>query len=333
MFSLNQRFTSRARIALAVGCFLWLAPAAQAIGPECPTWFPDFGDCDRHGRYEGFGHTYSLPFLFEDPFITTDIRAWGLWHDLPNSSIFGGGDVWAAAVQARIALTDRLAFIATKDGYTYMNPSNNAVFNNTDGFLNITAGFKYALIDMREDNFIVTPSVRIEIPVGQDEIFQGWGDGVILPGIAAAYGIGDAHAIADFGWQVPFDMDQQSTSMYWALHLDYAAFRYLTALIEFSGMYWVDGGQGKITAKNSKLSPDPSLSVAQAALMSGRFEGADVLNLGSQGVAGNHIALFGVGAEVPINKHLSIGALYNFPITDRSDIYNQRVTVAVNLEF
>jgi len=333
MLSKTLRPDRRTGVSFVVLCWLLFAPSAQAIGPECPTWFPDFADCGRHGRYEGFGHTYSLPFLFEDPFITTEIRAWGRWHDIPNDSVLGGGDAWAAAVQARIALTDRLAFIATKDGYLYLDPDNEAIFHNTDGFMNVSAGFKYALIDMREDDFILTPSVRFEIPVGQDEILQGWGDGVIIPAVAAAYGIGKAHAIADFGWQIPFDMDQQSTSYYWALHLDYAIFEHLTALVEFAGMGWVNSGDGGITVKNSALSPDPSLAVAQSALMVGGFEGVDILNLGSPDVKGNYIGLFGVGLEVPINQHVSIGALYNFPITDREDLYDERVTLAINLEF
>jgi len=90
---------------------------------------------------------------FEDPFITTDLRAWGVWNDLPSDSIFGGGNVFAVSLQARIAITDRLAFIATKDGYAHIDPANTAVFKNSGGALNIAAGFKYAVIDMREDNF------------------------------------------------------------------------------------------------------------------------------------------------------------------------------------
>jgi hypothetical protein len=322
------------RAALALGFLLFVAPTAWAIAPpECPTWFPDFGDCDRHGRYEGFGHTYSMPFLFEDPFITTDIRAWGMWNDLPNGSIFGGGDVWAGAVQARIAITDRLAFIATKDGYAKIDPANTAVFNQSDGFLNITGGFKYAVIDMRDDNFILTPSVRIEIPVGQDQVFQGYGDGVIIPAISTAYGIGDVHAIADFGAQIPFDMDKQSSSLFYNLHLEYHVLPFLIPLIEVSGIHYVDSGKGTLIAKDSKLVPDPSLAAAQAALMTGGFDGVDLLNLGSPNIGGNDIVTFAVGLEVPITKHVSLGAIYEFPLTKREDLIDERVTLSLNLEF
>ena len=89
---------------------------AWATDPEpCPTFFPDFR-CERSGRYDDFVMPMSDPYIFEDPFITTGVYVWGLWHEFPHDSIFGGGkaitsnkggDVWAIAVQARLAITDR----------------------------------------------------------------------------------------------------------------------------------------------------------------------------------------------------------------------------------
>ena len=45
------------------------------------------------------------------------------------------------ALQARLALTDRLAFIATKDGYTILRP-NNGLLGNDKGFMDITVGLQ-----------------------------------------------------------------------------------------------------------------------------------------------------------------------------------------------
>jgi hypothetical protein len=310
---------------------LLAAPPALATAP-CPTFFPDFR-CDRSGRYEGFVAPLAGPFLFEDPFITTGVSAWGLWHEFPNDSVFGGGDLWGAAVQARIAITDRLALIATKDGYVFLDPGNTAVFRESDGFLNITGGLKYALIDMPEENFILSPSLRFEAPVGNDEVFSGYGDGQVIPALSTAWGIGDLHAIADLGWQVPFDGDKQSTSMFYHLHLDYALLRFFVPLAELSGYHWIDGGHGSIKATNTKLGFDPTLDVAQAALMTGRFEGADVLNLGSRGVGGNDLVTLAFGARIPIGRHVSLGAIYEFPITNREDIFDERVTMNLLLEY
>lgn len=321
------------RVAAILGAILVTTQTAAALPPECPTFFPDFRNCDRHGRYDGFGQTYTLPFLFEDPFITTGVRVWGVWHELPNGSIFGGGDIGAIAVHARIAITDRFAFIATKDGYAWVDPDNDAVFRDPNGFLNITGGFKYALIDWPEHNFILSPSLRFEIPTGQDQVFQGWGDSVLIPAISSAYGIGDFHMITAVGIQAPFNRHKQSTSVFYGFHADYSIFEHLKALIEVAGMHWVGSGDGDIEAKNTKLGFDPSLNVAQAALASGRFEGADFLNLGSKGVTGDNLITLAAGLEVPINKHVSVGAVYEFPLTDHQDFFKQRVTMAVNIEY
>jgi hypothetical protein len=99
----------RFHAAFAVAAILFAAGAASAL-PPCPTWFPDFR-CDRHGRYEGFVPPMMHPYLFEDPFITTGISLWGLWHEFPDSSILEGGQLWDVALQARVAITDRIAFI------------------------------------------------------------------------------------------------------------------------------------------------------------------------------------------------------------------------------
>jgi hypothetical protein len=92
------------------------APIAAAQTDDCPTWFPDFR-CERQGRYEGFVAPVTAPYLFEDPFITSGVSAWFLQNDFPEKSAFAGGHLSVFALQVRVALTDRLAFIATQDGH------------------------------------------------------------------------------------------------------------------------------------------------------------------------------------------------------------------------
>ena len=74
--------------ALLVGGF---APAASALeGETCPTWFPDFR-CKRSGRFDGFVAPIQMPYLFEDPFITTGAQLVGIYQEYPGDSIFDGG--------------------------------------------------------------------------------------------------------------------------------------------------------------------------------------------------------------------------------------------------
>lgn len=316
------------------------ADAARAL-PPCPTWFPDFR-CERHGRYDGFVPPMMHPYLFEDPFITTGLSVWGVWHEFPDDSILQGGrnapdaiteqgDLWLAAVQARIAITDRVAFIATKDGWVDFSPGLSLI-DEDEGFTDITAGIKVAAIDDRENNFIVSPSLRYQIDLGDHGIAQGNGAGVFIPDVSLGWGIDRFHVLADLGGQFPINTDAQSTSLFWHLHLDYAVHKYFVPFVEFGGFQYLDGGEGRLRVK-LKGGNHLQLRAAQALLGTDPEEGYDYANLGSRGVAGEHVAAWAVGVRVPVTQHLILGASYERPFTDNRDVLEQRVTVNATLEF
>lgn len=314
---------------LAASAFARAATAAQPEG--CPRFFPDFYKCGREGRYEGFVTTMISPYLFEDPFITTGIHAHAIWHDFPGDSVFQGGQAFVAAVQARVAVTDRLAFIATKDGFAWIRPDN-PLLSNQKGFFDLSFGFKYALIDRPDDAFIVSPSFRIDVPTGSSDVFQGNGDGVAIPAVSAAWGIDRFHAIGSFGSRLPFDMGDESTSIFYQLHLDYGVHEHIVPFVELSGHHWTRSGNGDLKvrlADGTKI----TLDQAQQALGTGGFEGADIANLGSHRVAGNNLVTLAVGARFPLTEHISIGGSYEFPLTSREDIFHQRATTSLLFEF
>jgi hypothetical protein len=296
---------------------------------ECPTWFPDFR-CDRHGRYEGFVMPMQMPYLFEDPFITTGISAHGIWHQFPNDSAMEGGNLWLLAVQARLAITDRLAFIATKDGYTWQRPDNPAL-DQEEGFYDITVGLKYALIDRPEDNFILSPSIRFDIPIGQRAVFQGNGDGVFIPTISSAWGTGNFHLIGDVGARIPFDGDGETAQFYWNLHADYALLEWLVPFIEFGGLHYLSEGDGSFQVKLDDGSVPLAALNSEAAY--GPFDAVDVGNIGGVGQDGKAIVIFTAGLRFPIGDHWMLGASYDIPMTRVRDIWKQRATLNANLEF
>ena len=96
-------------LSLRLCALLWVLawPALAHAEEQCPRWFPDFR-CDREGRWEGWVSPVTMPYYFEDPFITTEVQAYGIWHEFPGRSVFQGGDAYVAALQARLAITDRL---------------------------------------------------------------------------------------------------------------------------------------------------------------------------------------------------------------------------------
>lgn len=315
-----------------------LLAAVVSAEEDCDERFPDFNCPGREARYEGFIPPTSMPYLFEDPFITTEVSGHLLWHAFPWDSVFRGGDIWVAAVQARLAITDRLAFIATKDGYAWLRPGSHSQISADQGFFDITAGFKYALIDRPEDEFILTPALRVDLPVGEKDLFSGNGGGVLIPSVSSALGAGPANLIGSTGWRVPFSGDKESASLFYNLHVDVPVGP-LAPFLELNGTTWVHSGDGKRNVK-TKVAGSIDLTDAQDYVHDvlghtdhRRFEGLDVVNLGSKGVAGNTILTLAAGARVSITEHVSLGAYYEFPLTDRKDIIKERAALNATYTF
>lgn len=329
------------RSALASAAMLWaampaLAESAGEPARECPEWFPDFS-CEREGRYPGFIPPMTMPYLFEEPFVTTGVSGHVIWHEFPNESAFQGGDIWIVALQARVAITDRLAFIATKDGVAVTHPDSDSQLEDQTGLFNISAGLKYALVDRPEDRFILTPSFRVEVPTGTHNVFSGSGSGIAIPAVSTGWGLGDFHVLGDFGAQLPFT-NSQSSSLFYNLQLDYAVWQHLTPFFSVNGLYYTSSGGGELGV-DTKAFGNVELSTAQDVLFGAditdrrRFEGVDVLNLGSEGVSGNSIVSVAFGGRVPLGKRVSLGLAYEIPVTQREDIFDQRATVNVVAEF
>jgi hypothetical protein len=107
--------------------------------------------------------------------------------------------------------------------------------------------------------------------------------------------------------------------------------KYIVPFIEFSGIHYTKSGNGTnpVFLRGGGQLP---LGTAQTALMTGRFEGFDFGNLGSQGVAGNDVLVMGGGIRLPTTWGVSFAAAYEGPITSRHDIHNQRFTFMATWE-
>lgn len=322
--------------------FMGIGPAFATA--SCDELLPDFRcDEDREARPKGHVAPMSMPYLFEDPYITTDLVLVGIYNNFPAHSIVGGGDAGVIALQARLAITDRLAFIATKDGYTISRPDH-TLLDNEEGFMNITAGFKYAVIDDRESGLIVTPSFRYEVPLGNDGVFQGKGRGVAIPAISVGYGPENIHLIADLGAQIAADANESSSSLFYNIHLDQAfevayipGADFLVPFIELNGMTWVNSGDGSNTYETDagRLPIKTIQNVLHGAGLTTnlRGEGNDIINLGSSGVAGNTVITMAWGFWIPFRNGFNTGFSYERALSQREDLVEQRVTLMVSYDF
>jgi hypothetical protein len=327
---LSRSGTAIAALVLLLGLATAAAAAEDAAASDC-TWLPDLRCGREDGRPDGFRKPIVQPYLFEDPFVTTGLYPYYVYHDYPEQSVFQGGGAHVAAVQARVALTDRLAFLATKDGYLWNRPDL-PLLDDEEGWMNVGAGFKYLLVRDDERRFYVSPSFRYEAPSGAHDVFQGEGDGLVIPSISGAWGVGDAHLIAGLGAQIPIDGRMQSSSLFYHLYADYEVHPRVTPFVQLSGLYWIESGDGSFPVALRGNSDIP-LGIAQAALGTGPFEGADVAVLGSERVDNLDLVTLAVGTHLKLAEHLVWSVAYERAITHSKGIFQQRMTTALVLEF
>lgn len=259
------------------------------------------------------------PIFNEPAQITTELRPIYIYHEIPNSFPSNGGRVHAVAVQLRAAITDRLAFIATKDGWMDINFDN--TLKDEEGFLNIAAGFKYAVIAQPENDTFLTVGVRYEAPTGNlktaikgapnsDITLQGNGDGMIDAFITGVRPIGEKASIqASLGYDGAIDSNKNSSFLHAHIHGDYEIVKNLYGVLELSMIATADSGD--------EIDID-------------KFEGEDVFNFGN--TDSHTIFPFAVGARYRVTDNLILGTAYEFPL-DHKDITQQRVYVDAVLHF
>jgi len=362
MSAIRSSDSARSVLAVALGVVCLGLPLASGaeVSDDCSAWtlLPDFRCEQRTARPDNTFNTMGMPFLFEDPYITSGLNLAWVYHTFPDDSALGGlppailaglppgaasytqmgGHLNLLALQIRLAITDRLAFIATKDGATFQRPGN-VLLPGDNGFYDMTVGFKYALIDDREHDFILSPAIRYEIPLGNESMFQGYGDGVFIVSGSFAWGmekigLDNANFVGSLGGQIPVDDQANSTSIFYNVHLDYGIpiqndiVKFIVPFVELNGLYYTSGGRGRNNV-NSYLG---QLSVSTVEALYGPFEGVDVANLGATGVKGNSLVVMGGGLRIPTSWGVSFGAMFEGVVTSRKDIYGKRFTAMVTWE-
>lgn len=251
----------------------------------------------------------SNPLFNESPLITTEVRPVFLHHDIPKGFLTGGGNVDVAAVQARVAITDRLAIIATKDGYADVHFA--GVLPDDNGFANIAAGLKYALV--LTDDAALTVGLRYEAPLGSLKTagisLQGHGDGFINVFATAVKQFDRLQVQASVNANMALDSDADSSPLVGSLHANYAVTDWFYPLVEFNVFSVIDHG----------------------ARMNVPFEGFDLVNFGA--TDGGTVATVAAGARFRIASNVLLGAAYEAPVTSRKDITSWRVYADAVISF
>ena len=246
---------------------------------------------------------------FEDPRTLTELRPIFVQHRFPNAlgpgNIPAGGDAQVIAMQFRLALTERLSLIGTKDGYIIDN-SEGALDGLLDsGWADINAGLKYNLIRNAQTGTLASAGFTYEIPMGSKQSLQSVGDGVfhIFGSAGKRFLCGNAHYLTSVGYVFPVDDEVQTSSVHWQNHFDVRVTKQAYLFTELSWTHWTDDAD-----------VGNALGVA----------GQDLLNLGATDVEGNDLVTQNVGMKFKPNRNLEAGIAYEFPLTGFEDIIRDR---------
>ena len=251
-------------------------------------------------------HPITSPFYHEDSFVTTDVRAWYLYHDFPRSSPIAGGSVKGYAAQVRLALTDRIQFVAYKDGYLEFDSG----LIGDDDWNDIAAGVKWKFLEDWDSDLHAAVGVGYEIGLGDDEVLQQ-DDELRLWG-SVNKGFDKLHLGATANLTIPTGSEDalgDSTRILWHLHADYYVCEWFSPVAEINGYATIDEGD------NTPLN----------------FNGVDVANLG--GGKSEDVITLGLGGEVRPASNLGLRVAYEFPLTKNDDLFGYRWTFSAVLSF
>lgn len=247
------------------------------------------------------------PLFFESPLIQSEARPLFLYHKISDDFI--GGFARVEAVQLRYAVNDRLAVIATKDGYIQLRPR--AAVPRADGWADIGVGLKYALVDDEKHQFILTPGFKFELPTGNRRVFQGNGDGEFNAFLSAMKGWGRVHATASIGGRVPVDFDKETSSLHYSFQLDCHVCQWFIPFAVVNGQTVLS--EGKTTAFG--------------------VEGFDLINFGDSKSEGFTQVAVGGGFRSRLCKRSDIGLAFEKGVTSPKGLFDERFTVDLIVRF
>lgn len=246
------------------------------------------------------------PYYHEDSFVTSDVRAWFVYHSFADSIALDGGDAEVYAAQIRVAITDRLQFVAYKDGYTNLNSG----LMRESGWNDLAAGLKYAVIQDWKDDFHVAVGVGYQFAVGDASVLQN--DQEVRAWASVNKGIGKLHLGFTANYFCPTGGEDalgnsQRVSLH--AHADYYLCEYVSPVVELNFYKSIDDGD------NAPLT----------------FSGADVADLGG----GGDLLTLGAGVEIrPFGTaDLGLRGAYETDVGTSDSLYGFRWTFSAIYRF
>jgi hypothetical protein len=268
------------------------------------------------------------PTLFDLAVPRTQIHAVFMHQQLPDylSTQAGNlpvdGDFNLFAVQFEYAFNERFSIVATKDGYIDFNPDDTLV--ESEGFANLAAGIKYALIYRPEDQFILSGIATVELPTGDSEVWQGNGDGALNLTLTDLKMWDRLQMAGATGVHIPFDSDAESFTGFLSAHVSYEISPWFIPLVELNWYHVFEEGDG-----SSSFDDQPAIPAIA------NFEGGDLINFGAANSGVNEdIVTIGLGFRSRLSQATTIGFAWETPLTDeKENLMDNRFTADLIWEF
>lgn len=265
--------------------------------------------------FDNFVSPVSSPFLAEDPRSLTEVRPIFLWQMVPGgNTVYGGGDIFFAGLQARVALTDRVSFVINKLGWVWNQPNNaTGTFVSESGFGEIWLGPKFTFWRDDRTGTLMAAGLTFQVPSGSSKVFQDTGSLSLVPYLSFAQnlsflppGWGSFNFMSTTGYAFGTD-NQRSDYFFSTFHLDYdlGGLRKIYPMLELTWVNYTSAGKAR------------SLD----------FEGRDLFNFGSTGVGGQNDVTLAAGLRYKFNEAFQVGAAAQFPVAGRRDLADFRLTV------
>jgi hypothetical protein len=263
-------------------------------------------------RWANFISPMTNPVFFEDPRTLSEVRFIFAEHHIP--SLAGGAipasDLQVLAMQVRVAITEDLSIIATKDGFIWASP--NAPLD--DGWADVALGLKYNLWKDVELQRILSVGATYELPVGSDRALQGNGSGEF--NLFSSYGaqFGDwNHFLTAAGFRLPADTRDENQVFYWSAHVDrQIQGSWFYGFLETNWYHWMSNGSN--------------------AALNG-IQGGDLFNFGATGVAGTDIVTGAFGLKWKPSLLQELGLAWELPLTETRGVLDNRITVDYILRY
>jgi hypothetical protein len=220
------------------------------------------------------------------------------------------------AVQLRYAINDRLAVIATKDGYIEIQPQHSGIVPHSYGFADLAAGLKYQLVNDESNQVLVTPGFTLTLPTGSTAVYQGRGSGVWNLFVSAEKGSGPFHLTGNLGFNIPDNFALQTAQLHYSLQLDC-----------FVGQYFIPFA----VANGYTILSDGNRNLIQGVQLN--TELYDLINSGSTDAAGSTQLTFGGGFRTRFTHNVDAGVAYEVGVVKPVGIFASRLTADVVWRF